>query len=166
MPIRQLIKGTPEILSDFLQAADDRYDDADQLLTGQRYDGAAYLFGYAAEMWLKSACLRLRGIGPTGQVKSALGTLKHWMGQAAPHVPFTDYHDLSYFAECVTALRASANRPLAPTLQADLNRHVVVGLHSEWIVDMRYRQTGVTPAEALATLRNTRWVKANWLSLT
>src|SRR5207237_3071418 len=98
MPLRQAILASPETLSDMLLAAEDRYREAEELLLDQEFDGAVYLLGYAAEMWLKATCLRLRGHGPTVQVKDTLGTLKAFMRNVAPSVPFSDYHDLSFFA--------------------------------------------------------------------
>ena len=62
MPLRSLVKASPETLSDLLLAAEDRYGEAEDLLMHQRFDGSVYLFGYSCEMWMKAACLRLRGL--------------------------------------------------------------------------------------------------------
>src|SRR5258708_36523023 len=98
MALRSLVKASPETLSDMLLAAEDRYQEGEDLLVQQRFDGSVYLFGYSCEMWLKAACLRLRGLGPTASVKSALPALKTWMKYKAPAVSFENYHDLSYLA--------------------------------------------------------------------
>ena len=166
MPLRSQIKGTPERLSDLILAADDRYVDAEELLLGGRFDAAVYLFGYAAEMWLKAACMNLRGLGPTSLVKAALGPLRSYMAANAPAVAFTDYHDLSFLVECVAHLRTSASRPLPPALEMELRRHLVTGVHAEWIVDMRYRRANVSPNQAWTMLLNVWWLKLNWPSLT
>ena len=167
MPIRQFITGKPETATDFLLAADDRDADAEELVIQQRFDGAVYLFVYAVEMWLKVACLRLRGLGPAVQVKAALPPLKAWMktypsAMAAP----ADGHDLAYYADCIDALRGNAQRPLPLNLSAGLRAHVSNGMHPEWKVDMRYRHSGLTAADAWAALANASWVRTNWLSLT
>lgn len=165
MPVRAHVANNPETLSDLLLAAEDRYADAEELLVQCRFDGAVYLLGYAAEIWLKAVCLKLRGAIPTSQVKAALGPLKAFMTLTAPHVAFTNYHDLSYLVECVAALRLSAGRPLPAALETEL-RTRVGGLHGEWIVDMRYRRVGVTSAEVWAALINAWWLKTNWVHLT
>jgi hypothetical protein len=166
MPLRSLIQTAPERLSDFLMAADDRFEDAETLLVERRFDAAVYMFGYAAEMWLKAACLRLRGLGPTSPVKPGLAALRYWMKVTVPVVAFTDYHDLSFFAQSILSLRSSLGRPLPLPLAVDLQSRVINGLYPEWIVDMRYRRTNLAAADAWAALNNTWWVKMNWLSLT
>src|SRR5690242_15840363 len=88
MPLRNSILASPETLADMLLAADDRYQEAEDLLEHQRFDGCVYLFGYSAEMWLKAVCLRLRSIPPAGIVMSALPPLKKWMKAVAPQVTF------------------------------------------------------------------------------
>lgn len=166
MPLRLMVQASPETLSDMLLAADDRYNEAEELLVQQRFDGAAYLLGYAAEMRLKATCLRLRGHGPTTQVWSALPPLKAWMRTVAPTVRFTNYHDLAFFAECVGQLRVHGGRPLPTYLGAELRSQVINGLHAEWIVDMRYRRSGLTGPDAWSVLLNAWWVRSNWVSLT
>ena len=166
MPLRALVRANPETLSDFLLAANDRYREAEELLLAQEYDGCVYLLGYAAEMWLKSACLRLRGLGPVDRVKDALPALKKAMKQIAPTVPFVDNHDLSYFVECVLHLRAYWGRPLPLDLERELRQQVSMALHEEWTVEMRYRRSALTAPDAWAALLNAWWIKGNWTQLT
>jgi hypothetical protein len=166
MPLRNLIKASPESASDMLLAADDRYREAEELLVQQKFDGCVYLLGYAAEMWLKVACLRLRSIGRNVPVKAALGPLKSWMRQVAPQVAFGDFHDLAYLATTVSHLRRHQGRPLPLPAATELQSHIVNGLYQEWIVDMRYRGSALTVADAWTALNNTWWLKHNWLSLT
>ena len=162
MPLRQFIRNSPETLSDMLLAADDRYLEGEELLLAQRFDGCVYLFGYAAEMWLKAACLRLRGNGPASPVKAGLPALRAWMKGVAPHVLFTDYHDLAFLAACVRTLRDGAGRPLPSDLATELQDRVMAGLHERWVVDMRYRRSALAAADAWAALLDTWWVKNNW----
>lgn len=167
MPLRAIIKNSPETLSDVLLAAEDRYLEAEELLVSQRYDGAVYLLGYSVEMWLKASCLRLRGLGPATVVKAALPPLKTWgLTQTVPPIPFGDYHDLSFFAECIIRLRSTQSRPLPPSLMSELQTHVVNGMYAEWIMDMRYRRSAITSSDAWAALSNAWWVKSNWTNLT
>jgi len=166
MPLRDLIKASPESASDMLLAADDRYLEAEELLVQQQFDGCVYLLGYAAEMWLKVACLRLRSIGVNVPVKAALGPLKSWMRQVAPHVAFTDFHDLAYLVTIVEQLRKDQGRPLPLRAIAELQSHIINGLYQEWIVDMRYRRSALTAADAWTALFNTWWLKQNWPTLT
>jgi hypothetical protein len=166
MPLRNLITASPETLSDMLLAAEDRYQEAEELLMQQRFDGCVYLLGYAAEMWLKAACLRLRSHGLSTRVKAALPALRSYMGLTAPLVPFRDYHDLAFFAESIAHLRRQQGRLLSISLSTELQSRVVNGLYPEWMVDMRYRRCSLTAADAWAALLNAWWVKNNWVSLT
>lgn len=166
MPLRAIIKSSPETLSDLLLAAQDRYLEAEELLLQHCFDGSVYLFGYAAEMWLKAACLRLQALRPGSQVKAALGTLKTWMKLSAPGVHFTDYHDLSFYAACIRELRLAQGRPLSLVLSSELRGRIVSGLHEEWIVDMRYRRAGVTVNDAWNAMQSAWWMKTNWYALT
>ena len=166
MPLRNLIRSSPETLSDMLLAAEDRYRDAEELLVQERFDGCVYLLGYASEMWLKSACLRLQSHRPSVQVKAALPPLKSYMKLTAAHVPFTDYHDMAFFAACIAHLRIQQGRALPVAVARELQSRVVNGLHPEWMVDMRYRRCGLTAADAWSALLNAWWVKTNWSSLT
>ncbi|HEY8751239.1 MAG TPA: hypothetical protein VIM11_24860 [Tepidisphaeraceae bacterium] len=165
MPLRNFIKAYPESISDMLVAADDRYQEAEELLLQHKFDGCVYLLGYSAEMWLKVACLRLRSLGPNVQVKAALGPLKSWMRQTAPQVPQADFHDLAFLAAAVAQLRIHQGRPLPLPVATELQSRVVNGLYPEWLVDMRYRRSGLAAVDAWAALVNTWWLKQNWMSL-
>src|SRR5580658_5603332 len=120
MPLRSLISTSLETISDFVLAAQDRYEEAETLLQNDQFDGAVYLLGYAAEMWLKVSCLRLQQLRPSDPVRPALAPLRRKMRQIAPAVGFTDYHDLSFFAQAVIALRKNLNRPLALVYEQEL----------------------------------------------
>jgi hypothetical protein len=165
MPLRQLVTSSPENLSDMLLAAEDRYKDAEELLAQDRLDGCVYLLGFAAEMWLKAACMRLRGLGPADPVFAALTALKGFMKQVAPTIPFDGYHDLSFYVGCIRTLRSRQNRPLPGQFELELNTRMVRSLHQEWIVDMRYRRVNVTAPQAWEALEDTWWIKSNWLQL-
>jgi hypothetical protein len=166
MPLRQTIQASSgETLSDMLLAANDRYQDAEELLAQRRYDGCVYLFGLSAEMWLKAVCMRLRGLTPADLVMPALSALKAWMKHNSPTVLWTDYHDLSFFVRSIEALRSDVGRPLVPDLRLELNTRMVAGLHDEWIVDMRYRRSGITDPQAWHLLENAWWIKSNWVQL-
>jgi hypothetical protein len=166
MPLRSFVAANPETINDMVLAADDRYDEAEHLLQQQAFDGAVYLMGYAAEMWLKVVCLRLRGLAPTTQVKPALAPLKVWARSLVVALLPKDGHDLSYFAQCIPPLRAAAGRPpLGPTISSELAVKITNGLYPEWIVDMRYRRSAVPATGAWDALNNAWWLKTNWTHL-
>jgi hypothetical protein len=165
MPLRQIVTSSPETLSDMLLAADDRYEDAEELLSQMRFDGCVYLLGFSAEMWLKAVCLRLRGVRPYDPVMASLGPLKKAAKQLAPTLAFSNYHDLSFYVGCIEVLRSHVRRPLDPNLQHELRVRIINGLYNERIVDMRYRRTALTAAQAWSALENVWWIKSNWLQL-
>jgi hypothetical protein len=53
MTLRAQLTAAPETLSDLEWAAEQRFLEGAQLLGAGRFSGAVYLFGVAAEMWLK-----------------------------------------------------------------------------------------------------------------
>jgi hypothetical protein len=153
-------------LSDIVLAAEDRYSEAEELLLLNRCDACVYLLGYAVEMWLKAACLRLHFVPPNASVKASLPALKRWMKIVAPTVVPVDYHDLRFWTECLLQLRLSAGRPVSPALAAELQRTIAVDFYAEWIVDMRYRRSGLTVADAVAALDQAWWIRTNWAGFT
>jgi hypothetical protein len=165
MPIRQIIQASPETLSDMLLAAEDRYQDAEELLAQRRFDGCVYLLGFAAEMWLKAVCMRLRALGPAAPVLPALAALRGVMRQIAPAVSFANYHDLSFYVGCIEVLRSQQGRPLTSNIQSELHSKMVGDFYDEWIVDMRYRRLGLIEQQAWQSLESAWWIKSNWVQL-
>ena len=163
---RQIFDGTVETVSDVLLAADDRYAEAEDLIVAGRFDGAIYLLGYSAEMWMKAACLALQGLPPSAPVKSSLAPLKTWMQARAPSIAFTNYRSVVFLVEFAVAKRRDANRPLAASLLGELRQRVVDGVYEDWTVIMRYRRSNVTAAQAWVMLANVWWLRTNWTSLT
>jgi hypothetical protein len=113
----------------------------------------------------EGACLRLQATNPLIQIKPALAPIKSWMKLKAPTISFTDYHDLSFFGEYLLRFRQDQGRPLAAALTLELTSHVIVGLHQEWTVEMRYRRAGLIASDAWSALVQAWWMKNNWLHL-
>jgi hypothetical protein len=166
MPLRATIIASPETLSDMLLAAEDRYREGEELLLAQEFDGCVYLFGYSVEMWLKAACMQLRGANATVGVMTVLPTLKPLLRFLTPGITRFDYHDLSLLAACVIWLRNAAGRPLSTAMLTALQVHVINGIYAEWMVDMRYRRSGLVATDAWAALQNAWWARNNWTQLT
>jgi hypothetical protein len=148
-----------------LLAAEDRYREAEKLILEQEFDGAVYLLGYAVEMWLKAACLRLQTTNPLVQIKPSLAPIKNWMRLKAPAIPFTDFHDLSFLGEYLLRFRQDQGRPLAAAMRLELTSHIISGLHQEWAVEMRYRRAGLVASDAWSALLQAWWMKINWIYL-
>ncbi|MDD4891352.1 MAG: hypothetical protein PHU85_15635 [Phycisphaerae bacterium] len=165
MPLRAFVKANPETLSDFLLAADDRYREAEELLLAEEYDGCVYLLGYAAEMWLKKSAITLDGGRPNAVVKDALAKLQDKMSTAVPPIAKRDWHDLSYFVECVLRLRDDAGKPLPLDFERELRQQISDGLDVDWAVAMRYRRCALKGPDAWKALGNAWWMKTNWTRL-
>src|SRR5438874_1112353 len=120
MTVREQILASPETLSDFAWAAEQRFREAEELLFVGRSGGAVYLLGLSAEMWLKLACFRLLGAVPATVVASRLGPARAWMRAMAPTIDPESYHSLAFWAEYLIRWRVANSIALPAALTGSL----------------------------------------------
>ncbi len=72
-----------DTISEFLSAAQQRFDEADALVGAGFHGGAIYLYGYVAEMVLKAACYRLWGLGPNDPLEGMRPIMEAWIAEYA-----------------------------------------------------------------------------------
>ncbi len=159
MGLRDEIVGTPETLSDLTAAADLRFRDGETLLNAGRYAGSVYLLGLSAEMWLKLAVFRYRGIGPSVTVDSQLVPAKVWMKANCPAIGPEAYHSLSFWAEYLIRFREADGHPLSVQVRGLTRHHVVGRLYRDWKIDLRYRNLPVTERLATRVFQDAAWVR-------
>jgi hypothetical protein len=170
MTLRDQIINSPETLSDVRWAAEQRFRDAEALLTAGRFTGAVYVLGLAAEMWLKGACLSLRGLSPATRVSAALAAARHWFEQhlataGLPAIAHEGYHGLRFWAELAVALRRVGGSPLATDVVGQLRHHVVNRLYWSWKIDLRYAAIALSEREAWRVYNDVVWVRQAWRQL-
>src|SRR5437867_10424866 len=79
--LRRQLKATPETVDEFDLAAEERYWDGCQLVTGGHELAGIYLLGYVAELILKHACFRTDRARPGDPAASSAGRSRtRWTG--------------------------------------------------------------------------------------
>ena len=130
-----------------------------------RGDGATgiYLMGYAAEMLLKNSYFLLDILTtPTFPVGSQLALAKNAAKNSfLPQYPFTNYHDLLFWAALLTEKRRQEGRPLLLSIERDLTRHVQ-RLSENWFVEMRYRTAQGTTSEINEVYEGVTWIRSHY----
>lgn len=147
------------VLSELVMSAEEKCDEALSLKKAGHYGAAIYLAGYAAEMLLKYAYMRLTGALPSESVETRLAPAryraKHLMTVS---VADESYHSLVFWLQLLLEERRSMSRQLgAGVEQAFIKR--VSHLYSDWWVEMRYRPDQATPMEAQQALEQASWLK-------
>src|SRR5439155_9695773 len=94
--VREQILRSAETFSDLAWAAEQRFREAEELMFSGKFAGAVYLFGLAAEMWLKLASFRLVGASPATAVHSLLAPIRKWMKLNTPSIDYEKYHSLHF----------------------------------------------------------------------
>ncbi len=119
-------------------AAEQRYWDGLQLGTQGQFGGAIYNLGFAVEMWLKYACLRIDGFTPAAvwNVGSFVPE-RQFLNAIDRSVDHEAWHSLRFFATYLHFRRAHQNRPLDSDLQPALI-HRSNRMYHTWWVSMRY----------------------------
>ncbi len=166
MPLREQILSSPETLSDLAWAAQQRFREAETLLSASHFSGAVYLFGLATEMWLKIACFRSRGAGSATRVDGQLGPARLWMSEnVAPPIPRESYHSLEFWAEYLIRWRQQHRVALSSDLTGQLRHHICRRLFFDWKIDMRYHAIPMSERDAWRVYNDAHWMRANFESL-
>lgn len=160
MKLEDRVRDGEGLLQDFALAAEERFLDAQVLLAGGHGTGAAYVVGYVAEMLLKSAVFLFDGARPSDMVYPRLSPLKRWAKNSLPGVPFTNYHDVLFWAWVLRKRRAEKGRPLPEPASQNLLR-IAYRLSRGWSVELRYFGFEVTVDHARRCFEDVAWIKKN-----
>jgi hypothetical protein len=128
-----------DTISEFLSAAQQRFDEADVLRAAGFHGGAIYLYGYVAEMILKAACYRVWGLGPNDPVEDNRSIMEDWI---AEHVLNKTRrvrpHELGPWARWLVVTRASfQGPPYNQQFSLDLGANTNA-VEQIWLPSMRY----------------------------
>ena len=158
MTLPQHVRDGRSTVQDFDLAAEERWLDVQELLARGHGTGAVYLAGYVAEFLLKSAVLRFDGAPPYAEVYPRLGPLKKWAAKTLPGLPFTNYHDVWFWAHVLRKKRADQGRPLDAPVAQNLMR-TAYRVSRRWSVELRYFGFEVATASARSVFEDVAWIK-------
>jgi hypothetical protein len=156
----------PDSVHDFERAADQRYAEATFLAAnGLHVGGAVYLFGYVAEMVLKSATFRfLKGGKATdpiseGERKAVEKMIKT---DLKPHPNYNQLiqgpHNFLSWANWLVLVSGTR---YSPQLGSDIISNAE-NVFNHWDPNMRYHELSVTPAGLAVVQTSTDWLRANY----
>jgi hypothetical protein len=132
-------------------AAEERYWDAMTLaVSGSgRATGAVYLFGYVAEILLKTAYCQLVQLPQTDNVYRFLSSRSSTL------------HDLSSLERLLQRTRSTIDNPMTPEIAAGLDYRVkIIESHRE--VSMRYYAFTATSGELGEVYESVEWIRTNY----
>jgi len=154
-----------ETIQDFELARQERLWDGMSLWVARRAQGGVYSLGYHAEMTLKAAYFRFRGLTPAHVVDRALlNTTEARARQLGVFTPPAGFHSLRFWRDTLIAERAAVGQSLQITLAHAIGRHVDV-IHAQWQVEMRYRAPVSTLAHLEAVGAAVDWLDRNYDAL-
>ena len=163
MAMRLRLQPVAETVQEFELAAEEKYWVAMDLIT--RGDGATgiYLMGYVAEMLLKNSYFLLdSNTAPTFPVGSQLALAKNAAKNVfLPQYPFTNYHDLVFWAALLAEKRRQEGRPLPPNMEMALTQHVR-RLADNWFVELRYRSAQAEASEINEVYEDVTWIRSHY----
>jgi hypothetical protein len=168
LPLRKTLKGIPETVGVLVTAAEEKYWEGRELMLAGKLGACIYLMGYAAEIYLKTACFRVGGIqladvvGPKSPAfKSAL-RIGHGV---FPAILDESCHSLLFWANLLRhGRRRGGLIPWSPRFRSEFTS-CTRRLYSTWWVEMRYRPDRARPADARNVLDWAGWLRMNYPAL-
>ncbi len=166
MPIRLQVQATLETILGFETAAEEKYEDGFNLMASNSPGNGVYLMGYAAEMLLKAAYFRFKGLPEVDpltfqHLKQARQDARKVYGVAADD---DNFHGIEFWGELLIKARQTVNRPLRPAVEGELDQRAK-SLAANWYVDMRYHSLQIVQQDVEAVLDDVVWVKSNYETL-
>ncbi len=156
---RAAIESDPEMVQHLLPAARERYRDAQAAIVSGSATGCVYLGGYAVEMILKHATLRVHGLRPDTPLRGVFSPVRARLQVVLGDIEYENYHSLEFWALALREhWRIRAGRVPKVVYQA-VQRATI--LHTAWMVDIRYREALIQPPDAKEFLSSVGWFLAN-----
>lgn len=139
------------------RAAEQRFWDGLTLATGGagHETGAIYLFGYAAEMLLKTAYFQVIGVPPSRNIAPHLAAARRdasWRGG--------NLHNLQSWFALLNDARAIQGNSWDAVTAATVERHVLI-VASHWREFLRYTSLSAADAELEEVLTSVDWLLGN-----
>ena len=165
MPLRQKLQNEAETVGGLMVCAEEKYWEGLELMAAQKWGAGIYLMGYAAEMYLKTACFLVDGAKPVDLVRSMLGSAETRGKLALPGISHESYHSLDFWAALLTFDRNRMGlAPWTPVFTREFTSHVAT-LYSIWWVSMRYRPDRAGSADGHQVFDSATWLRASHASL-
>ena len=167
MLLRERVLAANLLVQDMELAARRRHQEAMTLLVSKQPAGAGYLFGYEAEMLLKSAAYRRLGARPNSQAGVFFRHARQRardIGLSGHSDQFESGHGLLFWARLVWSLPTPAGDVLPTDLRRTLSRHIL-RIESRWVVEMRYSPDAGSTDEAMTVFRSVEWIARNRVAL-
>jgi hypothetical protein len=116
--------------------------------------GAVYPFGYVAEMLLKTAYFRERGVSRHVDTSGSRRDARRF---ASGYGRRANDHDLNYWVFVLERVRHANNRPIAPAFLGALKLRVGF-IASNWSESLRYRDAQPTEQELHEMFSHVEWI--------
>ncbi|QDT39417.1 hypothetical protein [Stratiformator vulcanicus] len=133
-------------------AARARFLDGEILAADNRRAGAIMMYGYAVEMWLKVAILRVKSVPATTRFSKPKDLRKR--------LGVNNLHDIGQLAAELSSERKRQNAPLLPHDRAALTNHSA-RLQGLRVVEMRYKRIYVKTFEIHNARLAAAWFNEN-----
>lgn len=134
------------------RAAEERFWDGLTLSVEGRESDAVYLWGYLAEMLLKSALFKLMGLASTDDI---------WSVKTTRNLGIPKSHSLKNLADYLIIQRIAVRNPMSMTLSTLLRLHVY-GINDNWREVLRYRHTKASSSETVVVYNGVEWLIENY----
>ena len=158
-PLRSRLEAEHQTIQQMELAADDRYWEGRALMTTPgREGGGVYLFGYVAEMLLKTAYFRFDGAAPADLVPPRLAPACNKRGALNIYLSHESYHSLRFWEELLVRLRHYRRCRMGGDLETQLKWRVR-RLHRTWWVEMRYLADQAEPGDATDVFDDVTWLR-------
>jgi hypothetical protein len=162
MSIRRTFSGISETILGFEAAAANKIDDGFNLMAGGSHGQGVELMGFAVEMLLKSAYLRLDGYPDTDPItqRQLQAIVRDMVDHHGVTAPAEKLHDLQFWAEAIITKRAL--KGLIDTLLETEIRRRVLAVSDNWWVGMRYHDTShISYTDVQTVFDNVMWIQSN-----
>jgi hypothetical protein len=153
-----------ETIQGYRDAAAARFAEAESLYSQTIYDGATYLYGYVAELVIKSSVYLCFGHGLadviTGPPKATYKLIE-WMMKEDAMAPQFVHDVMRWTLWLIQHAKPSMEGIVCPVLlQVELERSVDA-ITSVWRPVLRYHHGVISPSEALVVREAAAWMIAN-----
>lgn len=145
------------------RASEHRYLDGIGLYLAHEFrsTGAVYVLGYVAEMLIKSAYYRVRGVGPCEDLRAELrGMEARAMALGYAWTAGRSRHQVESLAGLLAYERRARGCALLAELESGLLGHASL-IASHWSESLRYKDAVATEHEVNEVLSSVEWLIAN-----
>jgi hypothetical protein len=139
-----------------------RFTDGSVLVDGGQRTAAIYLWGYAAEMTIKSAYFKCVGYAQGRRIDKASLDNAKYRARTVHRIAWPgNLHDIYSWALLLVAERSYLGRPYSTILASDFITQVSV-VYRHWRETLRYHKNRAYPHEAQRVSAAVKWLLSNY----